>query len=479
MTDVMRAANTRPCRLWPALPWAGFRAAAGDGIILFLAMKRLLVVLLGLGTVLVLTLLIVGSLRYGSIDGLIRRVRAEIVARRPPSHPLFVPTPLPTPVAAGATSPIPPSPFPTMTRKPVPPSPPPATPSPTRTRAPSATVTPSPTPTTAPTATPTATPRPLAASGLVRLEGIRHAWQTWNNCGPATLAMHLSYFGSSLSQEDVRRALRHHPDDKNVTPEELAAFAAAQGLQARVLVNGDDERLRAFIAAGLPVLIETWLEPQPNDGMGHYRLLVGYDDVRQEWIVYDSYVATGIRRDAPYQGIRLSYAEVARDWRVFNRTYLVLYTAAQADAVAAILGADADETRMWERSLAQAQTEVATVGDAFAWFNLGTSLTALQRYAEAAAAYDQARQLGLPWRMLWYQFGPFQAYYESGRLQEVVALAQATLRTTDTVEELHYWLGRGLAALGNAAAARDAYRRALAINPSFAPATAALAGLPD
>ncbi len=291
--------------------------------------------------------------------------------------------------------------------------------------------------------------------------------------------MHLSYFGSALDQEDVRRALRPHPDDKNVNPEELAAFAVDQGLHARVLVNGDPDRLRALIAAGLPVLIETWLEPEPNDGMGHYRLLVGYDDARQEWIVYDSYVATGIRRDAPYQGIRLSYAEVARDWRVFNRTYLVLYTTAQADTVAALLGADADVTRMWERSLAQAQTEIATVGDAFAWFNLGTGLVALQRYEEAAAAYDRARQLGLPWRMLWYQFGPFQAYYESGRLHEVVALAQATLKTTDTVEELHYWFGRGLEALGDTAAAKNAYRRALAINPSFVPASVALARLSD
>ena len=48
---------------------------------------------------------------------------------------------------------------------------------------------------------------------------------------------------------------------------------------------------------------------------------------------------------------------------------------------------------------------------------------------EAAAAFDQARQIGLPWRMLWYQFGPFEAYYETGRYDEVIALADATLQT--------------------------------------------------
>ncbi|MCX7853012.1 MAG: C39 family peptidase [Caldilineales bacterium] len=442
-------------------------------------MKRLLVAALGLGAVLVLLLFVVGSLRYGSTDGLIRRVRAEVAARRPPDHPLFVPTPLPTPTPTAAPSATATIRLPSATVPTIPTATPPptgtlpprlsATPSPTETLPPSPTATPTDTPIPTATLAPTATPAPVASAEVVRLTGIRHAWQTWNNCGPATLAMHLSYFGSALTQEDVRRALRHHPDDKNVNPEELAAFAVAQGLQARVRVNGSHERLQAFVAAGLPVLIETWLEPEPNDGMGHYRLLVGYDEARQEWIVYDSYVATGIRRDAAYEGIRLSYADVARDWRVFNRTYLVLYTPAQAETVLALLGEDADETRMWERSLAQAQAEIAAVGDAFAWFNLGTSLTALGRYEEAAAAYDHARQLGLPWRMLWYQFGPFRAYAESGRWEEVVALARATLRTTDTVEELHYWHGRGLEALGDTAAAQAAYRRALEINPMFAP----------
>lgn len=455
-------------------------------------MKRLLFAALGLGTVLALLLVTAGSLRYGGADGLIRRVRAEVVARRLPEHPLFVPTPLPTPTPTAAppaaaatrlpsaTIPTPPTvTSPPVATTPAPTSRPPLTPLPTGTFPPSPTLTPSPTDTPAPAATPTptATLPPAARPGLIRLEGIRHAWQTWNNCGPATLAMHLSYFGSTLTQEDVRRALRHHPDDKNVNPDELAAFAVAQGLQARVLVNGSHERLQTFVTAGLPVLIETWLEPEPNDGMGHYRLLVGYDEARQEWIVYDSYVATGIRRDAPYEGIRLSYAEVARDWRVFNRTYLVLYTPAQTETVLALLGEDADETRMWERSLAQAQAEIATVGDAFAWFNLGTSLTALGRFEEAAAAYDRARQMGLPWRMLWYQFGPFRAYAESGRWQEVVALARATLRTTDTVEELHYWHGRGLEALGDTAGAQAAYRRALEVNPTFTPAAEALATL--
>jgi len=123
---------------------------------------------------------------------------------------------------------------------------------------------------------------------------------------------------------------------------------------------------------------------------------------------------------------------------------------------------------MWERALADARAQVAaTPNDAFAWFNLGTDLVALGAYEEAASAYDQARQLGLPWRMLWYQFGPFEAYVAVGRYEEALSLIDATLTTTQDVEELYYWQARALLGLGRAKEARAALERALALNPNY------------
>jgi tetratricopeptide (TPR) repeat protein len=80
--------------------------------------------------------------------------------------------------------------------------------------------------------------------------------------------------------------------------------------------------------------------------------------------------------------------------------------------------------------------------------------------------------------MLWYQFGPFQAYHAVGRYGDVVALADATLATTQSIEEIHYWKGQGLAGLGDLAGARAAWQQALALNPAFAPAQETLASLP-
>jgi tetratricopeptide (TPR) repeat protein len=233
------------------------------------------------------------------------------------------------------------------------------------------------------------------------------------------------------------------------------------------------------LSNGLPVLVETWLEDEPNNGMGHYRLLIGYDDTSRQWFAYDSYDRHRLRNLDPngvYQGIHFAYDEFEPLWKVFNRLYIVIYPSEQAPLVESIIGADLDPQHMWQRALAEAQTAGGQQpADAFVWFNLGTDLTALGRYQEAAAVYDYSRQLGLPWRMLWYQFGPFQAYYESGRHQEVIALADATIRTTESIEEPFYWRGQSLAALGDSAGAQQAWQHALKLNPHYTQASEALA----
>lgn len=406
--------------------------------------------------------LLLGLARYGGPEGLWRRVDAEIAARRP--HPQFVPTPLPaatafTAAAAPAATPRPTS-APTHVSEPGPP----ATASPTRQPA---------------TLTPTAAPTALPAH--VNLRGLTHLWQTWNNCGPATLAMNLSYFGIRADQAAVAAALRPFRDDKNVSPDELAAFAQALGLAAQARVNGDAERLRQLLAAGLPVLIETWHEPKPNDGMGHYRLLTGYDDAGQAWIAYDSYDATGLVKGQPYAGIRLPYAGLDALWAVFNRAYLVIYDPPREAAVRRILGDAWDEAAMWRQAQAAAEAAAGQrPADPFTWFNLGSSLAALGDYGPAAEAFDRARRIGLPWRMLWYQHGPFRAYYEIGCYDEVIALADATLRSArDTIEEIYYWKGMAQAATGDPVSARASWQRALELNPNYGEARAALEALPE
>jgi tetratricopeptide (TPR) repeat protein len=245
-----------------------------------------------------------------------------------------------------------------------------------------------------------------------------------------------------------------------------------------VRVQGDTNRLKALLAAGIPVLVETWYEPKPNDGMGHYRLIVGYDDAGKYWIAYDSYDSHGIKRGDPYQGIRLDYKSFDQLWKVFNRTYIPIYDEGRAAAVEAVLGADMDTQAMHERSLARNLAAVkANPKDNFAWFNAGSDYVALGNYEAAAKAYDTARRLKLPWRMLWYQFGPFEAYYNVGRHKEVISLADATIKTAVNDEELFYWKGLAQQALGDIAAAKASLSQAVKLRASYVEAVNALAAI--
>lgn len=334
-----------------------------------------------------------------------------------------------------------------------------------------------------PTATPRPSPTPLpvyqSARPAVELTGFNHQWQTWNNCGPATLSMNLSYYGNTLTQADIGAVLRQDPDDKNVSPEELVAYARGQGYQAQLRVNGDADLMRIFLSNGIPVIIETWLEEQPNDGMGHYRMLTGYNDAEQRWTGYDAYVSAGlIGGGKPYQGIAMPYDETEQLWTVFDHTYVLVYPADKIAVVQAILGNTIDERVMWITALQEAQAAVnQSPNDPYLWFNLGSDLVTLGDYKNAAIAYDRAGEIGLPWRMLWYQFGPLQAYYETGEYQQVINLVDATLKNTNSVEELYYWKGRALAALGDQANARPALQRALQLKRDYNAAAEALTAL--
>lgn len=343
------------------------------------------------------------------------------------------------------------------------------------------------TPTAAPSATPTAPPTatPWPVPPAVRLSGFTHVFQEWNNCGPATMVMALTYFGRVHSQRDMAAILRPNAEDRNVTPQEMADFVNTQdGLRAMARLNGDLDLLKRLLANDIPVIIEIGFDPpgeyQWLGWYGHYLLPVAYDDAAGQVWVYDSWLGTSEvpQTNADPNGRVLSYSDLDSYWAQFNRSYIALYRPEQEALLAELIGEAISEEAMWQASLDRAQAEAtANAGNAFYWFNLGTSYNALGDYEKAALAFDQARVIGLPWRMLWYQFGPYEAYYQTGRYDDVVLLAETTLQDRPYFEESYYYLGLAQAALGDHQAARQNLELAAAFNPNFAPAQDALTEL--
>jgi tetratricopeptide (TPR) repeat protein len=317
--------------------------------------------------------------------------------------------------------------------------------------------------TATPMPTPTATPLPDA----VQLGSSRHEAQGWNNCGPATLAMALHYDGIDDDQYTIAAVLKPDKNDKNVSPRELAQYAKSLGGMEAVMGYGTDiEVLKLLLSNGYPVIVETWFIPEPGDEMGHYRLLSGYDDGAQQFTAQDAY-------HGPDQVV--GYGQFDDLWKVFNRVYVVVTEAGRVNELRALLGQRIDVWQMHTAALDAALSDVvADPEDRYAWFNAGTNYLALGRPAEAAAAYDQARTLSLPWRVLWYQFGPFEAYQQVGRYRDTIELANANLKSAKNLEESYYYRAIARRALGDEAGARTDLEIALRYNPNYARAAAAL-----
>lgn len=324
---------------------------------------------------------------------------------------------------------------------------------------------PSPSPTSKPN---TASVPLIPIQPAVELTGVVPEAQRFNNCGPTTLRMYLSFFGYTQdTQVQIANVLKPNTDDRNVSPQEIVAYAQSKGFHALLRVNGTIERMKQVLSNHLPIMIEEGYDPpRAHEGwMGHYLLVTGYD-------------ANGIMAQDSYNGPnqRVSWQDMDDHWRNFNRTYLLLYTDAQQPMVNAVVGDDMDDATMYAMAAQRAQDELnANPQDSFAAFNMGSSLLGLGEYDAAANAYDQARVLKLPWRMLWYQFGPYEAYYRVGRYQEIVALADATLKPTGDLEESYYYKGLALEKLGRTDQARTAFQTALKYNSNYHAAQQALA----
>lgn len=333
------------------------------------------------------------------------------------------------------------------------------------------TLTPQSTSTTAaqllPTVTPTSTLPPIPSQ--FAMTSPPYEKQTANNCGPATLSMALHMYGWEGNQTDISNLVKPVTGDRNVNPEELRYYVRTQAgwLNLEYRVGGTIELLKRLLAANYPVIVESVTSLNPADALGpnddlwaaHYLLLTAYDDASQEFTIQDSYHGPDLK---------ISYAQLEQDWKPFNNLYIVIYFPQFEEEMKTLLASNWDPNLNRQVGLAATESVIASgSADAFDWFNYGSNLVYFDRYEEAALAYDKAREIGLPLRMFRYQFGPFLAYFHSGRNEDLLALTNYARGVTEMSEEAWLWYGYGLYRNGDNAGALKAWQKADAINPLF------------
>ncbi len=327
---------------------------------------------------------------------------------------------------------------------------------------------PSLTPLPSPTIAPTKFPLP---PGL-RLSGIEWVPQTFNNCGPANLVQAMQFLGWKDTQANVAAIVRPNKNDKNTSPSELADYVNSRTkLRAIWRIGGDIDLIKRLAYKKFGVLMETgFFDPDAvqQGWIGHYRTVMGYDDAAGVLIEMDSFKQ--IKQE--------KYAELDYLWMNFNRVYVVVYSPDREGVLKDILGPDWDPAYNARRALETARAEARlNPSDPFLWFNMGSSSVQLGQYQEAAQFYDKAFSLGtLPFRITWYEFGPFEAYFRTGQYDKLLPQAEFTLTSAkNNVEEMFYYRGLVKAARGDMNGALEDLTTALNYNASFKAAAEARA----
>lgn len=160
--------------------------------------------------------------------------------------------------------------------------------------------TPTPEPPT-PTPTPTLTPTPPPPSAL--LESMNYQSQTYNNCGPCSIAILLGYYDHWITQQEVNERVAPGPSSC-----QIVNYVSHYQLKGRAyIILAPTEAVRHLLANDIPVIAGQRLSL--DEPIGHYRVIKGYDDETQEFITDDPLLRMGSDYRIPYDTFdELSYA---------------------------------------------------------------------------------------------------------------------------------------------------------------------------
>ena len=311
---------------------------------------------------------------------------------------------------------------------------------------------------------PTKIPEPTLTPAVPQklLPGGTHAYQTFNNCGPAALSMVLSLNGVYVSQEELGLSLRpyQHPqgnnDDKSVTLSELAREAEKRGFVSYYRPAGSIDLLVSFISHDIPMVTRTLLKK--DDDIGHYRVVKGYDTNSRELIQDDSLQG---------KNLTYSYDEFMQVWEPYNYEFLVIVPPEKQDIAIQLLGKLADEQAAWEQAYVYALEQIErSNSSAYPYLNMSVALYHLGRYGESIEMYESVADT-LSDRTLWYQIEPILSYYAVGDDDRVMTMTEEILSHDNRAfSELYYVRGLVLKRQGKDHEASEAFQLADMYNKS-------------
>jgi|GEM_PF-1062198 len=332
----------------------------------------------------------------------------------------------------------------------------------------SPTITPA-TPTVAPTA------KPEAIASATFLEPMSHWFQGWNQCAEESIAMSVSYFGIKLDPNAVTAYLRPNngvKGSKNVESNRIVEYLRGQGLHAEAYHGGTVDRVKRLVAVGVPVIAGQWQNRTDHAGIGHWRVVRGYDDAKGVFLINDSMEGAAVP---------ISYAEFDDLWPVYNYVYIPVWNDRLAPNVQKVMGDDMNLTVNIAHDISYVQNRIEQQPtNAELPFALGGAYFQAGEFQKAVDAYHKARGMGLiqkyPWT-LWYQSWPVTAMVNLGMNDEALQVSQENIRSAGVYAIMHYERGIVFEKQGDRATAKREYQMALVDDKNYKDAQIAMARL--
>jgi uncharacterized protein len=201
--------------------------------------------------------------------------------------------------------------------------------------------------------------------------------QTWNNCGPASIAEVLAYWGINRSQAEVQAVLRVNGIGRGMSPYGVPGYAKSVGVKALIGVGGSEALIKDLISNGFPVIVSQLVSLA--DPIGHYRPIEAYNDAQGTFISSDPYLGPGHQ---------ITYTDFATMWTHTDNEFIVLYPAARQARLTAVLA-----VAKWHKSAAYRKDLARLKSGRHDTVPLGAPAGVAHGYHYLAMAWDEA-QLG-------------------------------------------------------------------------------------
>jgi len=242
----------------------------------------------------------------------------------------------------------------------------------------------------APSAPPSSAP---ALPPAQRIGPLLFISQTLNNCGPASVAEVLDFFGIHKTQAQVAQVLRPSLPVYGMSLYGVPFYAESVGMSSLEAVGGTDLLLKALIANGIPVIVSDLVSKSEN--IRHFRPIDGYDDAAGYFIGSDPYLGPNHK---------ISYDDFDDLWKISNNRWVILYPPEKQPLVDSVLSQYWDRSAALQAGLQHAQERIATQPNMpWSWLELADMQIDAGDLTDAAANIQKGTSIGVPFEGHWLQ----------------------------------------------------------------------------